>query len=151
MNGKFLPAALLATGLACSAALYAERQALAPLAPALQPETDVQEASQMPVPLVLGPAQPDGSRSITPRKDAVGKRVRVEGLAWGQPFGLKGQDGTISSHVLPQVVHQGGSVFVKGIDFTATKALGKPVRVTGTSAGRRPPARGSVTCWATTT
>ena len=34
--------------------------------------------------------------------------------------------------VLPHVIHQGGSLFVKGIDFTETKARGKVVRVEGT-------------------
>ncbi len=79
-----------------------------------------------------GPLRADGSRDVAFRKDAVGKRVIVEGIAWGQPFGLKAQKGTISPHAGPQVIHQGGSIFVKGIDFTETKALGKPVRVTGT-------------------
>jgi hypothetical protein len=50
----------------------------------------------------------------------------------GQPFGLKGREGTISPHAGPHVVYEGGSVFVREIDFTETKPRGKPVRVTGT-------------------
>ncbi len=95
------------------------------------PEPDVQEVSD-PLPIVRGPLQKDGARAIKTRKDVVGKPVRVEGIAWGQPFGLKGQEGTISPHAGPHVMYEGGSVFVRGIDFTETKARGKPVRVTGT-------------------
>jgi hypothetical protein len=96
-----------------------------------EPQPDIQEADQSPIPTIYGPLQKDLSRTATLRKDAVGKRVTVEGIAWGQPFGLKGQEGTISPHVLPHVIHQGGSMFVKGIDFTESKARGKPVRVSG--------------------
>jgi len=95
------------------------------------PGPDVQEASNLP-PVVYGPLKKDGTRNIKTRQDVVGQPVRVEGIAWGQPFGLKGQEGTISPHAGPHVVYDGGSVFVKGIDFTETKARGKPVRVTGT-------------------
>ncbi len=96
-----------------------------------EPDPDVQEVTD-PLPIVHGPLQKDGSRKLKSRKDVVGQPVRVEGIAWGQPFGLKGQEGTISPHAGPHVVYEGGSVFVKGIDFTETKARGKPVRVTGT-------------------
>ncbi len=43
-----------------------------------------------------------------------------------------GQAGTSSPHAGPHVVYEGGAVFVRGVDFTATKTRGKPVRVTGT-------------------
>lgn len=81
--------------------------------------------------VIYGPLREDGSRQVFALKDAVGKKVIAEGLAWGQPFGLKGQEGTISPWAGPQVIHQGGSVFVKGIDFTESKARGRPVRVPG--------------------
>ena len=81
--------------------------------------------------MIYGPLREDGTREVTIRKDAVGKRVMVEGIALGQPFSRKGQEGTISPWAGAQVVHQGGSVFVKGIDFTESKARGKPVRVSG--------------------
>jgi hypothetical protein len=94
-------------------------------------EPEMEDAAQSLRGMIYGPLREDGSRDVTIRKDAVGKRVIVEGIAWGQPFGRKGQEGTISPWAGPQVVHQGGSVFVKGIDFTETKARGKPVRVSG--------------------
>lgn len=96
-----------------------------------QTEPDVQEASQSLPPAVYGPLRDDHSRVVFARKDVVGKRVRVEGIAWGQPFGREGQKGTISPHAGPQVIHQGGSVFVRGIDFTESGARGKTVRVEG--------------------
>jgi hypothetical protein len=96
-----------------------------------EPEPDVQEVSDS-LPLLVGPLQKDGARNIKARKDVVGKPVRVEGIAWGQPFGLRGQRGTVSPHAGPHVVYEGGSVFVRGVDFTEAKARGKPVRVTGT-------------------
>lgn len=94
-------------------------------------EAETEDAAQAFRGMIYGPLCEDGSRDVSIRKEAVGKRVIVEGIAWGQPFGTKGQEGTISPWAGPQVVHQGGSVFVKGIDFTESKARGKPVRVSG--------------------
>lgn len=94
-------------------------------------ESETEVAAEPLRDVIYGPLREDGSRQVFTLKDVVGKKVIVEGLAWGQPFGLKGQEGTISPWAGPQVIHQGGSVFVKGIDFTESKARGKPVRVPG--------------------
>jgi hypothetical protein len=124
---------IVLTGVACAAAVSAQ----APDNPDGKVSETAREHETEEVTLnwpgmVYGPLRDDRSRDITVRKDAVGKRVIVEGIAWGQPFGLKGQEGTISPWAGPHVVHQEGSVFVKGVDFTETRARGKPVRVTGT-------------------
>ena len=82
--------------------------------------------------MVYGPVQADGSRRVFSPQDVVGKRVTVEGIAWGQPFGARGQEGTVSPFAGPQVIHQGGAIFVKGVDFAGAGVRGKAVRVTGT-------------------
>jgi hypothetical protein len=125
---KYLSVAIVLACLACAAL---QAQSSDPLVK-LPEEPEVQEASQSLGPVIYGPMRKDGSRTVTARKDALDKQVRLEGIAWGQPFGLKGQEGTISPHAGPHVIHQGGSIFVKGIDFTSSKARGKPVRVAGT-------------------
>lgn len=83
-------------------------------------------------PMVYGDYTDNGGRKTIWRNDAVGKQVIVEGIAWGQPFGKKGEEGTISPWAGPHVIYDGSSIFVKGLDFTETKARGKTVRVVGT-------------------
>jgi hypothetical protein len=126
-------AAIILSGAACAVALYAQAPNDADVKVVVPtPEPAMEDAAQRLPGMLYGPLRADGSRDLAFQKDAVGKRVIVEGIAWGQPFGLKGQEGTVSPWAGPQVIHQGGSIFVKGIDFTETKARGKPVRVTGT-------------------
>jgi hypothetical protein len=125
--------AIALCGAAWAVALYAQAPDRAEVKVVVEsPEPETEDAAR-PLPgMIYGPLRKDGSRDIAFRKSAVGKGVVVEGIAWGQPFGLKGQEGTDSPWVGAQIIHQGGSIFVRGIDFTETKARGKPVRVTGT-------------------
>ena len=126
-------AAIALSVAACSVALYAQAPGRSEVKVVVESSEPATEEPAQPLPgMIHGPLRKDGSRDIAFRKSAVGSRVVVEGIAWGQPLGLKGQEGTDSPWVGAHVIHQGGSIFVKGIDFTKTKARGKPVRVTGT-------------------
>jgi hypothetical protein len=95
-------------------------------------ERDVNEAAQVSPLFVYGPLREDGSRDATWRHQAVGKKVRVEGIAWGQPWGADGEKGTVSPHAGPKVLYEGGAVFVRRVDLAAKDARGKAVRVVGT-------------------
>ena len=126
-------AAIVLSGAACAVALNAQAPNRADVKVVVPTPDPAMEDAAQPLPgMIYGPLRADGSRDVAFRKNAVGSRVIVEGVAWGQPSGLKGQEGTVSPWAGPQVIYQGGSIFVKGIDFTETKARGKPVRVTGT-------------------
>jgi hypothetical protein len=73
---------------------------------------------------VYGKKREDGVRESMFRHTAVGKSVRVEGIAWGYDVETD----------LPtsRVVFEGGTVLVRGVDFTHPAMRGKSVRVIGT-------------------
>lgn len=79
-----------------------------------------------PIPFrVLGPKGKDGERSAQFRHEAIGKRVRVEGIAWGY-------DGFKTAIPKSRVVFEGGTVLVKGVELNKPAVRGKMVRVVGT-------------------
>lgn len=54
----------------------------------------------------------------------MGKRVQVEGLAWGYD---------VDTHIpKSRVVFEGGTVLVKGVDFNKPELRGRIVRIVGT-------------------
>ena len=65
----------------------------------------------------------NGERSADFRHTAIGKQVRVEGIAWG--YEVKTE--------LPKsrVIFEGGTVLVNGVDFNKPEIRGKSVRVFG--------------------
>lgn len=73
---------------------------------------------------VYAPSNADPNGSAEFRHLAVGKRVRVEGLAWGYDVNT----------LMPKsrVVFDGGTVLVKGVDFHKPEVRGRVVRVVGT-------------------
>lgn len=72
---------------------------------------------------VYGPTKDGGQRSVEFRHQAVGKRVRVEGIGWGYDVDTD----------LPKsrVIFEGGTVLVHGVDFNKPEVRGKLVRVVG--------------------
>jgi hypothetical protein len=73
---------------------------------------------------VYGPRRDDGTRSDQFRHTAVGKLVRVEGIAWGYDV--------LTIVPKSRVVFEGGTVLVKGADFNKPNVRGRLVRVMGT-------------------
>jgi hypothetical protein len=73
---------------------------------------------------VYGAMRDDGRRESMFRHTAVGKRVRVEGIAWGYDVETD----------LPKsrVLFEGGVVLVRGVDFNRPQVRGRSVRVVGT-------------------
>lgn len=126
-------AALALVGGAGTVWLFAQAQSsddVIVVAPPSEPE--LEEAGHSLPGMIYGPQRADGSRDISYRASAVGQRVVVEGIAWGQqPTDLKEEAAAVSPWVGAQVIHQGGSVFVRGID-TKKATRGKPIRVMGT-------------------
>lgn len=83
-------------------------------------------------PMVYGKKAANGGIHTHWKSDCVGKKVQVEGIAWGQPFGKEGQKGTISPWAGAHLIYDGSSIFLRGVDYTESNARGKTVRVTGT-------------------
>ena len=76
--------------------------------------------------VVYGPILPGGGRRARLRSQMVGSRVRVEGMAAGEPP-------LQPAHMTSQrVAYEGGIIFVKGVDFARRDVGGKTVRVVGT-------------------
>ena len=73
---------------------------------------------------VYGAKRDDGVRTSLFRHTAIGKSVRVEGIAWGYDVETD----------LPtsRVIFEGGTVMVRGEDFNRPEIRGKCVRVIGT-------------------
>ncbi len=73
-----------------------------------------------PVPWRVYGSTPDDSRGRADfRHTAVGKRVRVEGLAWGYDVDTELQKS--------RVIFEGGTVLVKGVDFNKPTVHGRIV------------------------
>ena len=83
-------------------------------------------------PLVYGPPAEDGSRAAEYCVKAVGKRVQVEGIGWVLPSAAEGRKDLLSPPDAPRVIFEGGSINVRGADFTKAKVHGKLVRIGGT-------------------
>lgn len=78
--------------------------------------------------LVVGPVMEGIGRPrlIRWRHELLGERVEVEGIALGTAPQRP-------SHVTRQrVIFEGGIIFVKGVDFAESEAMGKLVRIRGT-------------------
>lgn len=71
------------------------------------------------------PEAGEGQPSSMLRHMAIGKRVQAEGIAWGY-------DTSEPPFPKSQLIFDGGTVLVKGADFTAKETKGKTVRVVGT-------------------
>lgn len=86
---------------------------------------DPMNVNVTPVPWrVYGKKRVDGVRASMFRHTAIGKSVRVEGIAWGYDVETD----------LPtsRVIFEGGTVLVRGMDFNQPRIRGKSVRVIGT-------------------
>jgi hypothetical protein len=83
---------------------------------------------------VYGKTRDDGVRESTFRHTAIGKSVRVEGIAWG--YDVKTDLPT------SRVIFEGGTVMVRGMDFNHPAIRGKSVRVIGTLRRGTMPRRG---------
>jgi RNA polymerase sigma factor (sigma-70 family) len=89
-----------------------------------------------PVPFrVYGPKGADGVRKDQFRHEAIGKRVRVEAIAWGYDVETEGPKS--------RVVFEGGIVLVKGVDFNKPEIRGRCISVVGTLRLGQMPHRGS--------
>ncbi len=73
---------------------------------------------------VSGPARDNGVRTSEFRHQAIGARVRVEGIAWG--YDVK------TDAPKSRVLFEGGVVLIKDVDFNRPGVRGKAVRVEGT-------------------
>ncbi len=100
------------------------------LALAQNQETTSEPVNQVFADAVVGEVGPDRSRRCGTRDGYVGKRVQVEGIAWGQPFGSS--TNSLSPWAQAHVSFDGGEIFLQGADFANDGMKGKLVRVTGT-------------------
>ena len=82
-------------------------------------------------PIVYGPKAKDGGRAAEYCDKAVGKRVQVEGIAWGTPSAAEGRRSLLSPPESPRVIFEEGAIYVQGVDFTKAKVHGKLVRIGG--------------------
>jgi hypothetical protein len=82
-------------------------------------------------PFVFGPADEHGVPAVQTCEQAVGERVRVEGIGWHLRLDGEDADHPLNPESLPRVIFEEGTVYIRGVDFDKAKAHGKLVRVVG--------------------
>ncbi|MEQ8785654.1 MAG: hypothetical protein RIC55_05125 [Pirellulaceae bacterium] len=82
-------------------------------------------------PVVYAPPGEEDRLQTESCLQAVGKRVRVEGVGWHPSPDSNQREGP-PPESWPRVIFEGGTIYLRGVDFDKADAHGRLVRVVGT-------------------